>query len=137
MILMVNCTTRSKTFTKVQNLVYELFSCKTGDTQGDNLSPTLFSIFINDLVQDINNLNLGVELINQKLSMLLYAGDIALIGKSPEDLQCMLDTLHLWCKRWRVLLNTDKSKCSHFRIHFLQVISQKMQKTSQKQGDAP
>ena len=27
----------------------------------------------------------------------------------------MLDTLHLWCKRWRVLINTDKSKCIHFR----------------------
>ena len=36
------------------------FSCKTGVKQGDNLSPTLFSIFINDLVKDINNLNLGV-----------------------------------------------------------------------------
>ena len=27
----------------------------------------------------------------------------------------MLDTFHLWCKRWRVLINTDKSKCIHFR----------------------
>ena len=118
MILTVNCKTRSKTFTKVQNLVCELMeNSQIGLVvkQGDNLSRTLFSIFINDLVQDINNLNLGVELLNRKLSMLLYADDIALIGKSPEDLQCMLDTLHLWCKRWRVLINTDKSKCIHFR----------------------
>ena len=37
-------------------------------------------------------------LINRKLSMQLHvynADDIAFIGKSP-DLQCMLDTLHLW-----------------------------------------
>ena len=38
-----------------------------------------------------------------------------LLAKSPEDLQCMLDTLHAWCKRWRVLINTNKSKCVHFR----------------------
>ena len=37
-------------------------------------------------------------LINRKLSMQLHvynADAIAFIGKSP-DLQCMLDTLHLW-----------------------------------------
>ena len=27
----------------------------------------------------------------------------------------MLNTLHSWCKKWRVLINTDKSKCVHFR----------------------
>ena len=43
------------------------FSCKTGVKRGDIISLTLFSIVINDLVQDINNLILGVELINRKL----------------------------------------------------------------------
>ena len=91
------------------------FSCKTGVKQGDNLSPTLFSIFINDFVSDINNLNLGIDLNGKSLSTLLYADDIVLLAKSPEDLQRMLDTLHAWCKRWRVLINTNKSKCVHFR----------------------
>jgi hypothetical protein len=36
---------------------------------------------------------------------------IALINKSPGDLQRMLDKLHSWCRRWRVLINTNKSKC--------------------------
>ena len=27
----------------------------------------------------------------------------------------LLDTLHDWCKGWRVLINTDKSKVVHFR----------------------
>jgi hypothetical protein len=31
------------------------------------------------------------------------------------DMQNMLDKLHDWCKRWRVLINTDKSKVVHFR----------------------
>ncbi|VDI08605.1 Hypothetical predicted protein [Mytilus galloprovincialis] len=85
------------------------------ETMGDNLLPTLFSIFINDLVQEINDLNLGVDLLETKLSLLLYADDIALVANSAEDLQCMLNTLHQWCKRWRELINTDKSKCIHFR----------------------
>ena len=30
-------------------------------------------------------------------------------------MQYLLDKLHGWCKRWRVLINTDKSKLMHFR----------------------
>ena len=60
MILMVKCTTRSKTFTmqsaescvRINGKLTNWFSCKTCAIQGDILSPTLFSVFINDLVQD-------------------------------------------------------------------------------------
>ena len=51
---------------------------------------------------------------NIPLYMLLHADAIAVIGRSPDDLQCMLDTLNLQCKRWRVLISTDKAKCIHF-----------------------
>lgn len=27
----------------------------------------------------------------------------------------MLDVLHSWCQRWQVLINSNKSKCVHFR----------------------
>lgn len=82
---------------------------------GDTLSPTLFSIFVNDLVAEINSLDIGISAGNLKVSILLYADDIALLFKSEEDLKRLLDVLHSWCKKWRVLINTDKSKCVHFR----------------------
>lgn len=91
------------------------FSCNTGVKQGDNRSPTLFSIFINDLVQEINELGLGVDVGEKKMSLLLYADDKAMIAISKAELQRMLDKFHHWCKRWRVLINTNKSKCVHFR----------------------
>ena len=37
------------------------FFCKSGVKHGDNCSPTLFSIFIDDLVKELNNLGLGCE----------------------------------------------------------------------------
>ena len=48
---------------------------------------------------------------NKKVSLLLYADDIVFVA----DMQQMLTWLHDWCKRWRVLINTAKSKSVQFR----------------------
>lgn len=45
----------------------------------------------------------------------MYADDIVLVANTEDKLQAMLNVLHEWCKRWRVLINTNKSKCMHFR----------------------
>ena len=65
----------------------------------------------------MNNLNMGVKLINRKLSMLLYADEIAITGKSPEDLQCIVDTLHHWCKRWREQVQMYPFSENNFQIN--------------------
>jgi hypothetical protein len=100
---------------RINNKLTDWFDCKTGVKQGDNLSPTLFSIFINDLVKEINDLDLGIPLNHSRISILLYADDIVLLAKNEQDLQTMLNKLKEWCKQWRVLVNTNKSKCIHFR----------------------
>ena len=100
---------------KINGKKTEWFSCASGVKQGCNLSPTLFSVFANDLVQEINDLDLGIEIGDSKVSLLMYADDIVLVASSEEHLQSMLNTLHDWCKRCRVLINTTKSKCMHLR----------------------
>ena len=77
------------------------FNCPIGTKQGGCISPTMFSIFINDLAAEINSLDLGIQVDNKKVCILLYAGDIALIASSENDLQRMLDILWGWCRRWR------------------------------------
>ena len=72
-------------------------------------------MFANDLVQEVNDLDLGIPMGDTKISLLMYADDIVLVADSELHLQTMLNTLHEWCKRWRVLINSDKSKCMHFR----------------------
>lgn len=52
------------------------FDCKTGVKQNDDIFPTLYSIFINDMVQETNNLHVGIELVNRKLSITLYENKI-------------------------------------------------------------
>ena len=80
----------------------EFFNCPIGVKQGDNISATLFSIFINDLAEEIKATNIGIKLnekvkneeFNEKfndtlVNILLYADDIVLIAANENDLQFM------------------------------------------------
>ena len=57
------------------------------------MSPTLFTVYINDLAQEINRLGCGVQLDEIIVSVLLYADDIVLIAPNAENLQLMLNIL--------------------------------------------
>ena len=53
------------------------FPTSFGVKQGDNLSPTLFSVFLNDLATEIKKLNAGVDTSDGTVSILLYADDVS------------------------------------------------------------
>ena len=100
---------------RINNKLTTWFDCTTGVKQGDNLSPTLVSIFTNDIIHEINELDIGIDLGGTKVSILMYADDIVLVSDTEAKLQTMLDLLDDWCNRWRVIINMNKSKCVHFR----------------------
>ena len=91
------------------------FQSLLGVRQGDTLSPTLFNIFINDLIYEMNKLNLGIAIGEKRISLLLYADDIVLLAESEHDLQSMLNCLLAWCQKWRLSVNDAKSEIIHFR----------------------
>jgi hypothetical protein len=67
------------------------------------------------LIENINNLNIGVVYGDAKISILAYADDIALIADSEENLQIMLNTLQEYCCKWRLLINNNKTQIMHFK----------------------
>ena len=100
---------------KVNDLFSPWFPVSNGVKQGCKISPTLFSVYINDLAQEINGLNCGINVGDIMVSTLLYADDIILIAPTAENLQQMFDTLNIWCRKWRLTVNPDKTKVIHFR----------------------
>ena len=93
----------------------ESFNVSSGVRQGDVMSPTLFSMFLNDLATGIKELNCGIQINELVISILLYADDIVLIAPTEESLQKMLNFVSDWCRKWRMAVNTDKTKMIHFR----------------------
>ena len=66
-------------------------------------------------VEALNNTKSGISIGDLKLSYLLYAEDLVLLGNPEAELQHLLDTLNKWCRQWRIKMNTSKSKVIHYR----------------------
>ena len=100
---------------KINDYITEYFNVLYGVKQGDNLSPTLFNLFINNLASQIKELHCGIKIGIEQVSILLYADDIVLLSDSEKGLQSMLTYLNKWCMQWCLDINVLKSNIIHFR----------------------
>ena len=82
----------------INGLFTPWFPVSIGLKQGCKISPKLFSVFINDLAQEINSLGCSMQLDGAMIFTLLYADDIVLVSPSAENLQTLLNALDVWCK---------------------------------------
>ena len=87
-----------------------------GVRQGECLSPLLFSMFLNDIEDHfILHGYHGIDISFTKLFLLLYADDIVILADTAEELQNGFDILYEYCKKWRLKVNTNKTKVIIFR----------------------
>ena len=115
----------AKSCVKYGSDISDYFPSNVGVRQGENLSPLLFAIFLNDLVPHIsgsyNGLNYLSEIFKEhmseadnekifKLYLLLYAEDTVIFAESPGELQNALDSLHDYCVSNKLNVNTKKTK---------------------------
>ena len=100
---------------KLNDCFTDWFDVTSGVRQGDNLSPTLFGLFINNLAIKIKALNKGVVVNNVRVGILLYADDIVLLAENETDLQDMINCIFDCCQKWRLFINHGKTKIIHFR----------------------
>ena len=57
----------------------------------------------------------GIDIYMTKMFLLLYADDIVIFADSAEELQKGLDVLHVYCQRWKLKINAQKTKVVIFR----------------------
>ena len=83
--------------------------------QGDSLSPTLFNLLINDLALFLKDMDVGVTVNNTHVPILMYADDVVILANDEDELQCMLNLVNRWCKKWKMSINKSKTKAMYFR----------------------
>ena len=109
--LIKNMYENIKSCVKVNGTCSNLFPCQIGLRQGENLSPVIFSLYLNDLYDFFNNSDLlnGTNLLLPnhtsnviydylKIFLLLYADDTVLISDTAEDLQNALNLYERYCQ---------------------------------------
>lgn len=88
----------------------------SGCPQGCQLSPQLFTLFINDVVDILGGSEVHApEISGTSVHCLLYADDLVLLSCSPVGLQRMLNKLESYCKEWELEVSLEKTKVVVFK----------------------
>ena len=99
----------------------DYFISVNGVRQGENLSPFLFALFINDIEEfliqygcdptETKGADINTFL---KILVIMYADDTVLFANSKENLQKCLNGLHAYCDKWKLQVNAEKTKVMIF-----------------------
>ena len=115
----------AKSCVKKGNDISDFFLCNIGVRQGENLSPLLFSIFLNDFARHVGTKYNGLPNVSRlcsnlmsdddievfvRLFVLLYADDTIVLAESEQELQDALIGVYEYCDQWQLKVNVDKTK---------------------------
>ena len=115
--VIVNMYSNIKSCVSQNGQLSEYFVSVNGVRQGENLSPFLFALFINDIEEFL--IQYGCEPIHAtgadvqtflKLLVIMYADDTVLFADSKENLQNCLNGLNSYCNKWKLQVNAEKTK---------------------------
>jgi hypothetical protein len=87
-----------------------------GVLQGESASPSIFNLFLEDIVNRLENSNIaGIKLQLVIVHILLYADDMVIVAPSQETLQMKISVVSRFLKERGLQINFGKTKIVVFR----------------------
>ena len=77
--------------------------------QGCTLSPSLFKVYISDMIVAVEAAKQGVTVGEDALSRLMFADDSVWTSETPEGLQKQIEKALEYTRKWRVTANVKKN----------------------------
>ena len=87
----------------------EKFNISNGVKQGAILSPYLFAIYLNPLLNDINKSKYGCFIGGQPCNILAYADDLVILSPTLKGLSFLFDLTTKFSKEFQLNFNKEKS----------------------------
>lgn len=87
----------------------EPFEVEKGIRQGDPLSPILFNLFLNQLINQLYSKKKGWAIKEECTPILAFADDIAVITHSKKDMQTLTNTICKFLNKHNMSISTAKS----------------------------
>ena len=95
----------------------DVFRTTIGVKQGGPLSPTLFAIYIEDLIEEIEKEKLGPFINEIGVDLILYADDILLIGSTDKDIQVKIGIVEQFGHKNEIKFNPVKTFLLNFKAN--------------------
>ena len=107
-----------KSCVKTNSGLTELFECLLGTRQGCMISPLLFILYIDELINMLAACGTPGIFVNDSVSslhMIMYADDICAVNDTVGRVQSQLNVLEMFCQRYGLKVNMAKTKLMVFR----------------------
>ena len=94
------------------------YSVTSGVKQGGILSPSLFTLYIDDLLVILRSKGIGCHINSVFYGSIMFADDLALLAPTRSAMQLMMTICESYCKEFCLTFNTKKTKSMLFGANF-------------------
>jgi len=94
---------------RTEETLSSFFENKTGLKQGDTLSPILFNLALQKVIQSIKMVPSSIKIGKEQLNVLAYADDIALVGKNEIEIKLFVEMKNT-ARKFGLQINQEKTK---------------------------